>query len=87
MNDPFISLLIQIETFSGAVLTCADVVEKVKKLASAFTKQGLKSQEVVAVCMQNSNYYPVVMLAANACNAIISPCNPNYTACKQSIKK
>jgi len=68
-----------IETSSGEELTCADVVEKVEKLVSAFTKKGLKNQEVVAVCIQNSNYYPVVMLAVNGCNAIISPCNPNYT--------
>ena len=58
------------------------MIEKIKKLASSLTKSGLKKQEVVALCIGNSIYYPVIILAVNACNAIMSPCNPNYTECK-----
>ena len=58
------------------------MVEKVERLASSLTKSGLKKQEVVALCIGNSIYYPVIILAVNACNAIMSPCNPNYTECK-----
>jgi len=68
-----------VETWSGEELTCANVVDKVKKLSSALTKRGLQRQQVVALCLQNTNYYPVVMLAVNSCNAIVTPCNPNYT--------
>ena len=72
----------QVETWSGEELTCANVVDKVKKLSSALTKRGLQRQQVVALCLQNTNYYPVVMLAVNSCNAIVTPCNPNYTECE-----
>jgi len=68
-----------VEAASNTKFTCAEVIEKVKQLASALTKSGLKKQEVVAVCIGNSVYYPVIILAVNACNAIMSPCNPNYT--------
>jgi len=73
------SSIAYIETTSDTKFTCSEVIEKVKKLASALTKKGLKKQEIIAVCIGNSIYYPIITLAINACNAIMSPCNPNYT--------
>ena len=64
------------------MFTCADVVQKITQLANALANKGLKKQEVVAVCIGNSIYYPVILFSINACNAIMSPCNPNYTECK-----
>merc|ERR1712136_173212 len=51
----------------------------VKKFGSVLAKRGIQNQDVVAVCVSNSIYYPTLIMGISALNAITTPCNPNYT--------
>lgn len=83
----FIVVNVQIHASSNRQLTFRQIHDGSIKLASAFTKFGLKKQEVVAICAANCVEYSLIVLGASACNAISTTCNPRHTKSKISISQ
>ena len=72
-------MLFQVDAYSDDVIKFEDVELMVKKFGSVLAKRGIQNQDVVAVCVSNTIYYPALIMGVSALNAITTPCNPNYT--------
>ena len=68
-------------------MTFRDLRLQVVKCASALYKRGLRKGDVVAICATNRFEYPIILLAAAACGAISTTCNPLYQEGKHRINK
>ncbi|XP_077966638.1 uncharacterized protein LOC120341793 [Styela clava] len=68
-----------IEAGTGRKLTFKDIEIEVLKCASALYKHGVRKGDMVATSAWNSPEYIIVILAAAACGATITTCNPFYT--------
>ncbi|XP_039248545.2 uncharacterized protein LOC120326340 [Styela clava] len=79
MNDKRDKIAI-VDAPTGRELTFGDVVDGVIKCASALNKRGLKKGDVMATCASNSPEYLIAIIAAAACGAVTTTCNPRYTA-------
>nr|XP_039267272.1 4-coumarate--CoA ligase 1-like [Styela clava] len=60
-------------------ITFGEIANTTVKCASALARRGLKKGDIVATCASNSPEYVIVLLAAAACGATITTCNPMYT--------
>ena len=74
---------IQVDANNDETISFEDVGSIVKKFGSVLAKRGIQNQDVVAVCISNSIYYPTLIMGISALNAITTPCNPNYTKGKK----
>jgi len=68
-----------VDAYSDDVIKFEDVELMVRKFGSVLAKRGIQNQDVVAVCVSNTIYYPALIMGVSALNAITTPCNPNYT--------
>lgn len=79
--------LFQIEAVSGRQVTCRQIADEAIKCASALYRHGLRRGDVVATCTSNNAEYAIVVLAAAACGATVTTCNPLYTVGKKTLTK
>lgn len=69
----------QVEARSGREVTFSQIASEAVKFASALTRDGLRKGDIFAVCTPNCPEHVIVSLAAAACGATITTCNPLYT--------
>nr|CAB3219785.1 4-coumarate--CoA ligase 1-like [Phallusia mammillata] len=65
---------------NGKAYTYSELYESVLRCAGALFNLGVKKGDVVAVALGNRAEFPIIVLATAACGAILTTCNPNYTA-------
>lgn len=65
--------------YRGTEITGKELIKNVERLASALVKKGVKENDVIAVCMENTPEYIYVKCALNYIGAICNSFVPNYT--------
>ena len=70
---------LQVDAENDEQIQFNEVEPMVKKLGSVLAKRGIQNQDVVALCISNNIYYPMLIMGISSLNAITTPCNPNYT--------
>lgn len=65
-------------TFINQKMTYGELLAVVKKVASAFSKRGLKKGDRVALMLPNTPFYPISYFATLMCGATIVQVNPLY---------
>ena len=78
-------LILQIDADNGNEIKYNEVESIVKKFGSVFAKKGIQNQDVVALCISNNIYYPMLIMGISTLNAITTTSNPNYTKGKTAF--
>lgn len=60
-------------------MTYADIDTMARKCITAMLSMGIQKGDCVACCLVNCLEYSAIMIAAIACGASVTACNPNYT--------
>ncbi|CAL7949583.1 unnamed protein product [Xylocopa violacea] len=68
-----------VDAHTGETLTFKELLDLSKKLAIAFSRDGLKKDDKIAICSENNSKFSVVVCAAFYLGVTVCPINPLYT--------
>lgn len=67
---------------NGKTYTYKELYESIIRCAGGLKNLGVKKGDVIAVALANRFEFPVIVVAAAICGAILTTCNPTYTVGK-----
>ncbi|KAF3421263.1 hypothetical protein E2986_08087 [Frieseomelitta varia] len=73
------SWVAQIDAYTGKSKTFKEILDFSRQLAIAFSKEGLKKDDRIAICSENNLEYCPVVCAAFYLGVTVCPLNPLYT--------
>jgi acyl-CoA synthetase (AMP-forming)/AMP-acid ligase II len=65
---------------TGRVLTCGELLERIRRVAAGLAELGIRKGDVVALCAPNSPEFAVAFYAIVRLGAIVTPANPANTS-------